>query len=95
MDHSENNLPIVGVAVKQGDLIICLPRPNRHHNCILYAVEFLGLNPPIGAGASNQGFYLADGTYLTREEALAHVLKINQPLRNPNPKKYLFSEDLW
>ncbi|MDH4609735.1 hypothetical protein [Pseudomonas sp. BN102] len=53
---------IIGVAVRQGDLVICLPKPNRHHDCIQYAVEVLGLKPPIGAPARDQGIYPADGT---------------------------------
>lgn len=85
---------IVGVAVKQGDLVIGLPKPNRHHNCIRYAVGILGLTPPIGAPALNQGFYLADGTYLNREEAFEYAQKSGQII-NPEAHKYLFSEDLW
>ncbi|WAG77028.1 hypothetical protein LMK08_16765 [Metapseudomonas furukawaii] len=86
--------PIIGVAVRQGDLMICLPKPNRHHDCIRYAVEVLGLKPPIGAPARDQGFYLADGTYLNREQAFQHVKQIGQP-HSPEAHRYLFSEDLW
>lgn len=87
-------LQIIGVAVKQGDLIICLPRPNRHCHCIHYGVEALGLKPPIGAPALNQGFYLEDGTYLNREEAFEHVQHNGQKLKS-KPNVYLFSEELW
>ncbi|MCB0176525.1 MAG: hypothetical protein KDJ97_38860 [Anaerolineae bacterium] len=86
---------IIGVAVKQGDLVICLPKPNRHHDCIRYAVEVLGLTPPIGVPAKNQGFYLADGKFLNREQAFKRVKETGQELRNEDAKKYLFSEDLW
>lgn len=74
--------------------MICLPKPNRHHNCINYAVECLRLTPPIGAGVDNQGFYLADGTYLNRKDALTHVEKIGQKMKE-NTNRYLFSENLW
>ena len=85
---------IIGVAVKQGDITICLPKPSRHHNCIRYATEVLGLTPPIGSPADSQGFYLADGTYLKRKEAFDYVKQIGQKV-NPDANKYLFSEDLW
>ena len=84
---------IIGVAVKYGDLTICLPKPNRHHNCIREAVVTLGLIPPIGE--DGQGFYLADGTYLDRVQALQYVKDNNQPLRNPQAHRQLYSEDLW
>lgn len=86
---------IIGVAVQQGDLVICLPRPKRHHDVMRYAVEVLGLTPPIGTPVDDQGFYLADGRYMTRKEALAHVKETGQELINPDAKHYLFSEDLW
>ena len=89
-----SDLPIIGVAVKQGDVMIALPAPNRHHNCIRYAIDVLGLTPPIGAGAENQGFYLADGTYLNRTEAFNHVKRIGQKC-DPEAHRHLFSEDLW
>ncbi len=74
--------------------MICLPKPNRHHDCIRYAVQVLGLTPPIGAGADQQGFYTAEGKYLRRAAALNHAQKHNQ-LINPDARRYLFSEDVW
>lgn len=94
MSEEKNQSHIIGVAVKQGSLMICLPKPNRHHDCIRYAVEVLGLKPPIGAAALGQGFYLADGTYLNRQAAFRHVKQVGQP-HSPEANKYLFSEDLW
>lgn len=85
---------IIGVAVKQKDLMICLPKPNRHHDCIRYAVETLGLTPPIGAPALNQGFYTANGVYLNRERAFLYAKERGQII-NPEAHKYLYSEDLW
>ena len=80
---------ILGVAVKQGGVCICLPKPDRHHDCIKYAVEVLGLKPPIGAAASAQGFYLEDGRFLNRKQALK-VAKANNQLVNKDAKHYLF-----
>lgn len=85
---------IIGVAVKQGDIVIALPKPNRHHHCIHYGASVLKLTTPIGAPAKSQGFYLNDGTFLNREDALAYAKKHNQ-LINPGANAYLFSEDLW
>ncbi len=86
---------IIGVAIKQGDLMVCLPKPNRHHHCIRYAVQTLGLAArPIAAGHGLQGFYTDDGKYLNRQDAMDYA-KANGQLINPNPTKDLFSEDLW
>jgi len=85
---------IVGVAVKKGDVIICLPKPNRHHDCIKYGAKVLGLSTPIGAGAGNQGFYDTKGTFFNREEAF-EIAKENNQLLNHNVSKVLYSEDLW
>jgi len=85
---------ILGVAVKQGDLVICLPKPKRHHHCMKYATEVLGLKPPIGAKALHQGFYLKDGTFLNREEAFKYAKEHNQII-NSEARHCLFSEDLW
>lgn len=91
----ESNDPIIGVAVKQGDLVVALPKPYRHCDCIRYAVETLRLTAPIGQPAPHQGFYTASGRFLNRQEAFKHVKRIGQPLVNPEAHAYLFSEDLW
>lgn len=66
---------ILGVAVIQKNVMICLPKPNRHHDCIRYAVDILGLTPPIASFPHEQGFYLEDGTYLERDVALVYAKK--------------------
>lgn len=95
------NTIIMGVAVKQGDIVIALPKPNRHHDCMRYAVEVLGLEPPIGVAADDQGFYLANGQYLNRKEAWKVAVEAGVKMR-PSPTDgyvnksgILFSEDLW
>ena len=85
---------IMGVAIKQGDITVCLPKPHRHCDCIMLAIKVLRLSPPVGSPAEHQGFYLADGSYLNRADALLHAREHNQ-LINPEAHAYLFSEDLW
>jgi hypothetical protein len=85
---------IIGIAIKQGDLTIALPKPNRHHHCIHYAVKELGLKGPVGH--DGQGFYLKSGKYLTREEALAYAIEHGQVEEGKtHSPSQLFSEDLW
>lgn len=86
-------LKIIGVAVRHNGVTICLPKPNRHCDCIRYAVDILGLTPPISS--LDQGFYLSNGKYLDRKRAAAYVRIIGQKLRSEKLKKKLYSEDLW
>ncbi|MBE0438222.1 MAG: hypothetical protein IBX57_00450 [Gammaproteobacteria bacterium] len=85
-------MEIIGVAVKHKDLVIALPKPNRHHDVILHLVDVLGVTPPVGH--DGQGFYLEDGTYLDREEARIHALTTGQ-VKTTITGVDLFSEDLW
>jgi len=85
---------IIGVAIKHNDLVICLPRPNRHHDCINFACNVLGLSSPICGQMTKQGFYLANGNFLDRKKGLEYAKKNNQ-LINKQAHTNLFSEDLW
>lgn len=89
---------IVGVAVKFGDHIeVRLPAPNRHCHCFWYFAEVTGKTAgEIGleANGEQQGFYTDKGVFLNRRKAFLHVRQIKQPTIG-EPKKYLFSEDLW
>lgn len=87
-------MKILGVAIKQGDIFICLPKPNRHHDCIRYGVEVLGLKPPISGNFPDQGFYLENGKFLGRYEALDHAIAEKQIIHNVK-LEFLTSEDLW
>jgi hypothetical protein len=87
-------MKILGVAIKQNDLIICQPAPARHHDCIEYAIEVLGLKPPMSSLFLNQGFYLENGQYLDRNEALVVAKEENQIIHNVG-LEFLTSEDLW
>lgn len=86
--------PILGPAIRQGTVCICLPEPNRHHHCIRYAVTVLGLKHPIGAPALSQGFYDARGIFLDRETAFI-IAKENGQITNPEANKILYTEDMW
>lgn len=83
---------IIGVAIKHGDTVICLPKPNRHHHVIKYMVFDLWINGPVGH--EGQGFYDAKGKYYDREEARKYAIEIGQ-CTNPEHPTELFSEDLW
>lgn len=86
---------IIGVAIKHGDLVIALPRPNRHHDVIKHMINVLGIKPPVGHQYKDgQGFYLTDGTYLNRRQARQYALDHKQCEKPDNPRE-LFSEDLW
>ncbi len=85
---------IIGVTVKRGDITVSLPKPNRHHDCIYYAHFTLGITLPTNNKLSEQGFYLADGTFLNRVDALKYAKKNNQ-LINQQAHTQLYSEDLW
>lgn len=87
-------MKIIGVAVKKGDIMICLPEPNRHSDCIFYGINILRLKPPMLSGFFDQGFYTEDGNFLDRVKALT-LAKKNGLKTDKEEGQYLFSEDLW
>ena len=87
---------IVGVALRGENIIIKLPRPNRHCNCFWYALS-IGLDHVkvgLGKKAIDQGFYTHTGKYLNREQAAKYVKRIKQPTVE-KVSKHLFSETMW
>lgn len=94
---------IVGVAIRNENVIIQLPKPSRHHDCFRYCRDVLGIRAvkdKIGFGDGRQGFITSGGLYLTREEARVYVEEVSQELRvqpngTINESRELFSEDLW
>lgn len=81
------------VAVKIGEFVYALPRPNRHrdiHDSIL-------VFPKKGGSiiGSIDGFLDADGNFMTREQALEYALSIGQIKEPQWEEGRLFSEDLW
>lgn len=87
-------MKIIGVAVQHNGIVVCLPAPNRHSDCIAFAVDTLGLKPPVGHNGK-QGFYLEDGSFLDREAAMKHALEVGQVKETEVNRGKLFSEDLW
>ena len=71
---------ILGVAVKIGDLMIALPRPKRHSDCI-EMLQSLGISNDYlttPGWSKNQGFYTDEAKYLTRPEAFKHAVRCGQ-----------------
>ena len=83
---------ITHVAIRYQGATYCLPAPKRHYHVIWMIVEATG--KPIRD--NEQGFLDNTGTFLNREEALAHALAHNQ-VKDPNDIRagQLFSEDVW
>lgn len=83
-------LTVKTAAIRIGEAVFTLPRPNRHHN-VMWLLHILG----VGAGQMHDsGFVLSDGTYAGRVEAADIALRSGQIetlISSPN----LYSEDLW
>lgn len=81
---------IVAAAILGDDGLWVLPAPNRHHN-IIWHMAFV-TDRRRGYSEAVQGFVDADGKFLDRSQAAERALRLGQI---PEPKKYLYSEDLW
>lgn len=87
---------IVGVAIRGENILIKLPRPNRHCNCFWYA-QLIGIDCvkyKVGIRGIDQGFYTHTGKYLNREEAAKYVKRIKQETVE-KVSTHLFSETMW
>ena len=87
----------VAVAVRRtgSESTWSLAAPNRHTNLVRGLIE-AGYYDVLDERRWVRGFLTDQGAFLTRLEALAHVLEVGQPLlSSPNPNLGLFSEDLW
>ena len=84
-------ITIVGAAIRYKELIITLPKPNRHHH-ILQLMFNLGIK----GGGEFQGFITSEGKYIDRKEAITIAMEAGQ-CKNGKPELgyMLFSEDLW
>lgn len=100
---------IIGVAVKAGQLMIALPKPNRHADCIDLIMK-LGLEHDVmceWGKSTHQGFYDEKGKFYTRPEARLHTIECGQEQWTENDLELitlgemrfsrlgLCSEDLW
>jgi hypothetical protein len=88
---------IVGVAIRNENIIVMLPKPNRHCDCF-NLLEKMGVDTVkegIGVKGKDQGFYTHTGRYLDRWEAWKHAKRCKQELMPNAGRGPLFSEDLW
>jgi len=76
-------MPIVAVAIKFGDLLYTLPKPNRHHHIIAHMLHDLRERAPV---RGEQGFLTREGNFVCRYCA-AKLMGIEG--------RKLYSEDLW
>ncbi len=88
---------ITHVAIKQGEKVFSLPKPNRHHH-ILHS-GMMGERTYDDEEKEIQGFVDDQGNFLTREEAFKIATESGQINRRKDLGTYdgplLFSEDLW
>lgn len=85
---------ILGVAIKYKELVICLPKPNRHCDVIYHMWHDLGFPTPIDS-RNPQGFYTRNGEFLDRKQALKHAKYLNYGIKGRTPFDELYSENLW
>lgn len=81
---------IIAAAILHDGKVYSLPAPARHFH-VMQDMLKQGVKPPFNG---EQGFKLADGTFIRRKPALHHALAIRQLDRAP-PSGVLTSEDLW
>jgi hypothetical protein len=84
-------LTVEAAAIRIGEAVFTLPRPNRHHN-VMWWLHVLG----ISSGQMHaQGFVLSDGSYAGRHRAFEIAELSGQIIGSPPVPGTLFSEDLW
>lgn len=94
---------IVGVAFKNENIIIMLPRPARHADLFCFMINNFGKKKAkelaLTMQGKGQGFYTDKGKYLDRFQAMRHAKRCKQKLIECDcPHKWngpLFSEDVW
>jgi len=87
---------ITGVAIRNENMVISLPKPNRHSDCFAYA-QNLGINlseSQLGKKADHQGFITHTGKFLNRVEAAKYLKRIKQETV-VKIGTVAISEDLW
>ena len=90
-------MTIVAVAVRDAGSrgVHFLPRPFRHADLVTQLAA-IGFRDLLDERMGVRGFLTDQGAFLTRLEALDHVLKVGHPmLHTPQLTLGLFSEDLW
>ena len=87
---------ITHVAIKVGDKVYSLPKPNRHGHLIIILRKELIRGDVKHFPEHEQGFVNDKGIYLTREEALVEARACEQLLARHYPElKELYSESVW
>lgn len=96
---------IIAAAIKLSDGSVFTGK--RHHHCISNCSEFYFPNHTWNATPENyakwrslkadddQGFVTHTGEYVSREEALIIATKYQQIIPDSDPRKVLYSEDLY
>lgn len=75
-------------AILHNETVYTLAKPARHHDIIRYMME----HGETYTSASPQGFIDTDGFFLPRDAAADLAFRAGQI---PEPKTFLYSEDLW
>ena len=83
---------IIAAAIRlPGGLVLSMPPPERHVNIKMHARTVA-----LSGREQTEGFLDHKGRFLTRHEAMQHVLLVGQQVRqHPNVQLGLFTEDLW
>ncbi len=87
---------ITHVAIKNENITISLPKPNRHSDCFLYAIS-LGLDVSelkLGINQEDQGFLTNTGLFFDRKKAAKYIKEIQQDTLF-EIGDILISEDIW
>jgi hypothetical protein len=90
MTAKDPGLTVETAAIRIGEAVFTLPRPNRHHN-VMWWLHVLGIT---SGQIHDQGFVLSDGTYANRIVAARAAKAAGQVVKMVSPP-HLFSEDLW
>lgn len=89
---------IIGVAVKFNEIMVCQPKPSRHHSCYRNLCEILDVDTLDFANKDFvHGFYTDKGQFLDRKKALQYCIDNHIPHSTQSNlyEPMLFSEDLW
>lgn len=90
MTAKNPGLTVETAAIRIGETVFTLPRPNRHHN-VMWWLHVLGIR---SRQMHDQGFVLSNGQYVSRTLAAKLALgnwQVQKLIAAPN----LYSEDLW
>jgi hypothetical protein len=92
----ESGLKVEAAAIRLGEAVFSLPRPNRHHN-VMWWLHTLGISAGL---MHDSGFVLSDGTYADRKRAMEVAKAAGQLIQRPGQTvpiapPDLYSEDLW